>query len=253
MPNYQRGNAANIVVGAAALFVSNIDSQLLSSTRAGVTAPGSGAPNFVEGVSYKDVVSNTTGWTSLGYTSNGLELTFNPTFGEVAVDQLLDVARLFKSGMTVSMRTTLAEATLENLLLVLAQRGTVNRYGNFVSGQTTAATTISYTTAANTESTVAHGSYIDLMSGDLGDYPVERSLIAVGPSTMTSAALDNSSLPTGATTSDQRERVYLAYRVVNISNVTISAKRDTATMFDVEFRLLPDANGAYGKLVDRTY
>ena len=155
--------------------------------------------------------------------------------------------------MTVSLRTTLAEATLENLLLVLAQRGTLNRYGAFVGATNTATSIIYYTTVPNTEGSNAHGSYIDLMSGELGDYPVERSLIAVGPSTMTTGAMTGSSLPTGQGTTDQSERVYLAYRVVNISNVTISAKRDTATMFDVEFRLLPDVNGAYGKLIDRTY
>ena len=144
--SYQRGNAANIVVGAAALFVSNINTQTLSSLLPGTTAPGSGAPNFVQGVSYKDTLAANTSWTSLGYTSNGLELTFNPTFGEVAVDQLLDTARLFKSGMTVTLKTTLAEATLENFLLVLAQRGVVNRYGDFATGVTTG--TLGPTTAA---------------------------------------------------------------------------------------------------------
>lgn len=250
---YTRGNAANIVVGAAALFVSKIDSQLLTSARGGLVAPGSGAPDFTEGESYKDTVAGSNKWSSLGFTSNGIELTFNPTFGEVAVDQLLDVAKLFKSGMTVSLRTTLAEATLENFLLVLAQRGTTNRYGVFLTGQTTAWSLVSYTPVVNSESGTDHGSYIDLMSGELGDYPVERSLIAVGPSTMTTDAITNNSLPSGTGIKDQKERVYLAYRVVNISNVTISAKRDTATMFDVEFRLLPDTNGAYGKLIDRTY
>jgi hypothetical protein len=33
----------------------------------------------------------------------------------------------------------------------------------------------------------------------------------------------------------------------------VSAKRDSATAFEVSFRLLPDNNGAYGKIVDRSY
>jgi len=40
---------------------------------------------------------------------------------------------------------------------------------------------------------------------------------------------------------------------VSIDSVTVSAKRDAATSFEVSFRLLPDNNGAYGKIVDRSY
>jgi len=68
---------------------------------------------------------------------------------------------------------------------------------------------------------------------------MERGVIAVG------SAPD--------TTASNEERIYVAYRAVSIQNVTISNKRDSATMFDVEFRLLPDSNGAYGKIIDRTY
>ena len=250
MANYTRGDSTNIVVGAAALFLANVGKEL-SSLGAGGTAkvPGSGAPDFVEAISYKDTLSNSADFKNLGYTSNGLELTFNPSFGEVQVDQLLDVAKLFKSGMQVTLKTTLAEATLENFLLVLAQRGTVNRYGWTYSG-TQAATTVSYTAQINTEQGAAHGTFIDLMAGELGDFPVERSLVAIGP-----GVSGNATIPTLPSTSvtDQKERVYLAYRVINIANVTVAAKRDAATMFDVEFRLLPDSTGAYGKVVDRTF
>ena len=95
MANYQRGNAANIVVGAAALFVSQID-KLVDSTSFDPSKPGPGfnntiVPDFVLGTSYKDTLANaTTNWRNVGYTNNGLELTFNPTFGDVTVDQLLD-------------------------------------------------------------------------------------------------------------------------------------------------------------------
>jgi hypothetical protein len=257
MANYQRGTAANIVVGAAALFVSQID-KLVDSTSFDPSKPGPGfnntiVPDFVLGTSYKDTLANATAnWRNVGYTNNGLELTFNPTFGDVTVDQLLDVAKLYKSGMQVTLKTSLAEATLENLLFALAQRGSVDRYA--LSSTITPSVTISYTAMTNTESTTAtssaRGSYIDLYSGDLGDYPVERSLIAVGASTVGLAQTKNTG---GVDGNDQTERIYLAYRIVNISNVTVAAKRDSATMFDVEFRLLPDTNGAYGKIVDRTY
>jgi len=261
MANYQRGNANNIVVGAAALFVGGI-TNLVDSTsyNPALGAPGLDAakvPAFVAGTSYKDTLANATAglWRNIGYTNNGLELTFNPTFGDVTVDQLLDVAKLYKSGMQVTLKTSLAEATLENLLFALAQRGSVSRYA--VSSAITPSVTVTYTANTATETgtflsalTTVTDNYIDLFAGDLGDYPVERSLIAVGAATVGGGASGNTLTPTAT---DQTERVYIAYRVVNIANVTVAAKRDAATMFDVEFRLLPDANGAYGKIVDRTY
>jgi hypothetical protein len=49
------------------------------------------------------------------------------------------------------------------------------------------------------------------------------------------------------------ERIYTAFRVLSIESVTVSSKRDEASMFDVSFRLLPDKHGFYGQIVDRTY
>lgn len=233
---YTRGSNANVIVGAAALFVSNYGQSITNST----------IPVAVTGESYKESLAlrYTTNVRNIGYTNNGVELTFNPTFGDVTVDQLLDVAKLYKSGMTVTLKTTLAEATLENLLIAIAQKN-----GTATGATGTAAWTetvaLTGTATATVAATVAAGAYIDLLSGDLGDYPVERSLVAVGPGTSV----------TGVTTSttDQKERIYVAYRAVSITNVTVSAKRDAATAFDVEFRLLPDDTGSYGKIVDRTY
>jgi hypothetical protein len=235
---YTRGNSSNIIVGAAAIFVSREANGLGDSVT-------SKLPGTVVNESYKTTLEdrNKSVVRNVGYTSNGLDLTFTPTFGDVQVDQLLDTARLFKSGMTVTLRTSLAEGTLENLLMAITQKySTVNgTAAGAVSwsdtGATGAVTTTNgtVTAAGNTSS-----GYLDILSGDLGEYPVERGLIAVGPGVVTS---------TNATL----ERVYVAYKAVSIQNVTVSAKRDAATMFDVEFRLLPDANGAYGKIIDRTY
>lgn len=261
MANYTRGNANNIVVGAAALFVGGItnlvDSTMFSGTLSSPGFPTANVPAFVAGTSYKDTLATVpTAWRNIGYTNNGLELTFNPTFGDVTVDQLLDVAKLYKSGMQVTLKTSLAEATLENLLFALAQRGSVNRYA-VSSAITVPSVTVTYTPATlsetglfNAVTTTTTDTYIDLFAGDLGDYPVERSLIAVGAATVGTGASGNTITPSAT---DSTERIYIAYRVVNIANVTVAAKRDAATMFDVEFRLLPDANGAYGKIVDRTY
>jgi hypothetical protein len=208
---YTRGTSSDIIVGAAALF-----------TAESTLTPGT-VPAFVSDESFKETLSNTTniaaGIDNVGYTSNGIEITFQPDFGEVQVDQILDVAKLYKQGMQVTLATSFAEATLENLLFSIAGQS------DDLSG---------------TKSSSA-GRTLNLASGDIGECPVERALIAVGPGTGDCAD------------SDSIERVYVAYRALSIENVTVSAKRDTATMFDVTFRLLPeDTSGSYGKIIDRT-
>ena len=242
---YTRGTATNIVVGAAALFVTKSGQTIGDSTTA--VGAANGLPATVADESYKTTLTDRWGTkvSNVGYTSNGLDLTFTPTFGDVQVDQLLDTARLFKSGMTVTLRTSLAEATLENLLMAITQKdatvSTAGVLGSTISSWSDGGVTTPLTTTATLTTPAANTSskYIDILSGELGDYPVERGVIAVGASVNT--------------TVDDEERIYVAYRAVSIQNVTVSSKRDSATMFDVEFRLLPDAQGAYGKIIDRTY
>jgi hypothetical protein len=201
---YTRGSSNNIIVGAAALF----------THEAGVLTDLA-LPAYAEDVSYKTTLSNDPDFRNVGYTMNGLEIQFQPDFGEVAVDQVLDVAKLFKQGMQVNLNTTFAESTLENLLFALAGKDA-------------------------DLSSVAGNPTLNLSAGDIGECPVERGLVAVGPGTGECAA------------SDQLERVYVAYRALSIESVTVSAKRDEATMFEVSFRLLPNDDASYGKIVDRT-
>jgi hypothetical protein len=207
---YSRGTSSNIIVGAAALFVA--DTTLTPST----------LESFVADESFRDTLADDATYTNVGYTMNGLELQFQPDFGEVQVDQILDVAKLYKQGMQVNLATAFAEATLENLLLALA-------YSDSKLGLPSAKNT-------------SNGQALDLSAGDIGECPVERGIVAVGPGTGDCAD------------SAYVERVYSAYRALSIENVTVSAKRDEASMFEVSFRLLPeDASGSYGKIVDRTW
>jgi hypothetical protein len=200
---YTRGSSNDIIVGAAALFTYE-DGALADADM----------PAYVAGDSYKDTLADEADFRNVGYTMNGLEIQFQPDFGEVAVDQVLDVAKLFKQGMQVNLNTTFAESTLENLLFALAgQEGDL--------------------------STVSNNPTLNLSAGDIGDVPVERGLVAVGPGTGNAAI--------------NVERVYVAYRALSIESVSVSAKRDEATMFEVSFRLLPNDNASYGKIVDRTY
>jgi hypothetical protein len=175
----------------------------------------------VDNVSYKDTLEGDSDFRNVGYTMNGLELQFQPDFGEVRVDQVLDVAKLYKQGMQVNLNTTFAESTLENLLFALA--GKDDDLDPAASGEFAAGNDV-----------------MRLSAGDIGECPVERGLVAVGPGTGDCEVGSN------------LERIYVGYRALSIENVTVSAKRDEATMFEVSFRLLPNDDASYGKIVDRT-
>jgi hypothetical protein len=205
---YTRGSSNNIIVGAAALFTHDL----------GVLTDA-GLPAYEAGQSFRESLTDDSDFTNVGYTMNGLEIQFQPDFGEVQVDQVLDVAKLFKQGMQVNLNTAFAEATLENLLFSLAAKDTdLAAYNTAGAGSTS----------------------LNLSAGDIGECPVERGLVAVGPGT--------GDCEIGSSI----ERIYVAYRALSIESVTVSAKRDEATMFEVSFRLLPNDNGSYGRIIDRT-
>lgn len=213
---YTIGDSKQIIVGAAALFVNVAGSELVAST----------LPKFVAGKAYAETLAGDAGFRNVGFTSNGLEMQFQPDFGEVQVDQILDSAKLFKQGMQVNLTTSFAEATLENLLIAIAAPAS-----DLVTGTSSAPGVVG--TGATTTT-------LNLSSGKLGECPVERGLVAVGPGTG------------DCTAANGKERIYVAFRSLSMDSVTVSAKRDTATTFEVSFRLLPNGTGSYGHLVDRT-
>jgi hypothetical protein len=220
-----KGNAKNILVGASPLFISNTD-----VTVAGYEAnaePGAGDYAFESGVSFTDTlndidqVAGTFGYRNVGFTNNGLQVTYNPSYGSVTVDQLLDTAKLFKESMEVMIATEMAEGTLENVLTVFGQgSGTLNSTGTGL-------------TAVDK---------LGLAGGALGEQPTERQLIAVG------------NAPTSEAT--KTERVYYARRVLSVQQSQFSLARNAASTFPVSFRLLPSGDSThagqeYGFIVDR--
>jgi hypothetical protein len=80
---------------------------------------------------------------------------------KLQVDQVLDVAKLYKQGMQVNLATAFAEATLENLLIVF---GIVKDQRYLVQQS-------------------AGNAALNLSAGDIGECPVERGIVAVGPGT----------------------------------------------------------------------
>jgi hypothetical protein len=219
------GNAKNILVGASPLFISNVD--VTDADYVQNAEPGAGDFAYESGISFTktlndiDQVAGTFGYRNVGYTNNGLQVTYNPSYGSVTVDQLLDTAKLFKESMEVMIATEMAEGTLENVLAVFGQRSTtLNSTGTGIGAQ----------------------DKLGLAGGALGEAPTERQLIAVGQA------------PTAEATAT--ERVYYARRVLSVQQSQFSLARNAASTFPVTFRLLPSGDSAnagqeYGFIVDR--
>lgn len=230
-------NAKNILVGASPLFLSAKD-----STQTGYVEnmePGSYTA-FANGTSFTDTLNAASAWRNVGYTNNGLQITYNPTYGSVTVDQLLDTAKLFKESMEVMIATEMTEGTLENVLAVFGQGGKADHTGD-ISATNTLQTETNYTAG-----TAGGKRTLGLAAGALGVAPVERQLIAVGQSPTT----------TDGSNSKSTERVYYARRVLSVQQSQFSLARNNPTTFPVTFRLLPDGNTAYagqeyGKIIDR--
>jgi hypothetical protein len=237
------GNAKNILVGASPLFISNTDSTDTANYVEN-SEPGSTGRAFVSGTSYTNTLNAIdTGafyYRNVGYTNNGLQITYNPTYGSVTVDQLLDTAKLFKESMEVMIMTEMAEGTLENLLAVFGQPGD-NANSSALSATETLTTEAGFTTG-----TADKKRTLGLAAGALGIAPTERQLIAVGQAPSTSDGTNNKST----------ERVYYARRVLSVQQSQFSLARNAATTFPVTFRLLPSGESAYagqeyGKIIDR--
>jgi len=236
------GNARNILVGASPLFLSVTDitsADYVASAPAGTlnafaanknkTVPAfKAATSYTDSLNAVDVTTAATGATApaldtkgafyrnVGYTNNGLQVTYNPSYGSVTVDQLLDTAKLFKESMEVMIATEMAEGTLENVLAVFGQKSDTLTDSNKKLG---------------------------IAGGALGEAPTERQLIAVGQA------------PTSAAES-ATERVYYARRVLSVQQSQFSLARNAASTFPVTFRLLPSGDSAhagqeYGFIVDR--
>jgi len=252
-------NAKNIIVGAAVVYAGKAGEE---NDRINVTAPNVSAqiPGNVSPVANGN-------WYHLGYTMEGVTLNIEPTYNDVMVDQLLDTARLFKTSQRVTVATSLTEATLENLYVAIgaATGGNSDFQSNFLGGTenlvASADGSVNVTTLS-ASSVFANGSasttvgqvqnLLHLNGGSLGISPVERSVCFVG-SAPTQVAEN-------AGANKKAERIYMLYRAVSVEAVGVGVRRDDATVFPVNFRVMPstqndapDGNAAYGKILDRVF
>jgi len=220
------GNAKNILVGASPLFISNIDitegSAYKENAEPGSTDAGAYSSSASYTTTLNGIDSGAFYYRNVGFTNNGLQITYNPTYDSVTVDQLLDTAKLFKSAMEVMIATEMSEGTLSNVLVVFGQG--------------------SDTLTSPTTGTQNGNDVLALAGGSLGEAPTERQLIAVGQAPTVDAP--------------NTERVYYARRVLSVQQSQFSLARTTPTTFPVTFRLLPDASKVgqeYGLIIDRAW
>ena len=233
-------SAKNILVGASPLYISTSDSTV-TGYKENLLDRATGGISFTARAKATAALDASSDVRNVGFTNNGLQITYNPTYDSVTVDQLLDTAKLFKSAMEVMIATEMSEGTLENVLVVFGQGGaTLTKQG--VSG----AATDDYPTKGATgadDKTLTLG----LEAGSLGIAPTERQLFAIGQA-------PTLAVTSGADVDATAERVYYARRVLSVQQSQFSLARNAATTFPVTFRLLPDANysgSEYGKIIDR--
>lgn len=201
MANYSH---KNVIVGAAAVYISVLDSTVQETTQGAGDGwigadgrEGPALPTFTPNQKAEVAFDASNDWRSAGYTTDGVEVSYEPDYGEVTVDQALDSVKMFKQGMRVAVNTTLSEATLENLLVAWGQQS----------------------------STLDGDDSLAIAQGELGDDPVERALAFVGPA------------PRG-TGNEKRERVYHLRRSLQVESSAHSLSRADATTFPVSFRCM---------------
>lgn len=200
-------DAKNIIQGGATIFLGTTENTIIAFPATANNASAATAP---------------AGFSEVGYTSEGLDISIEPDYLDVEVDQLLDSAALFKTMQKVSISTSFTEATLNNLAFVLGQKDST------ISGSAPSA-------AGDTRNLTIQG-------GSLGSAPVERSFLAVGVAPRQAGSIN-------------AERVYYVPRVISVETVTTAVKRNEASTFPVTFRALPGTTVGeeYGKIVDRHY
>lgn len=202
----------NIIVGAGRLYIAEYGS-------GGPVA----LPSFnTTGGSIRGDFEAAADWREVGFTSEGAEIGYDPTYTDVMVDQYKDAARLFLESETFTLSTTLVEGTLANLIVAWG-RST----DNLVTGDP-----------------LGDGSTATKFSLGVGpDCPEQYTVAIVGPAA-------------GCPEGTNIERIYYAPRVVSVEGSTHTLSRTGETVFPVSFRVLPDDTRAegeeYGEIVDRT-
>lgn len=215
-------NSSNIVVGDGRLFV----------------APGTGntggSANSYAGFDGDITVNGENSSFYVGATQNGVSLAWTPTMVDIEVDQLGDAARVIVNKVQVMIKTTLAEATLDNLAIAW-------NYNYSVGSLSTV--TVSAATGSGEVSTLQGGTSGQLNIGIPSTYAKERFVRINGVA--------------AGTTSDNNVvyRTYRNTRCIQYNASEFSMQRADNQKYAVEFRVLPDTQYTgkeYGYITDST-
>lgn len=217
-------NTKKIIHGAAAIFYS-----VKSSLDVGWESVA--LPAYAAGNSFQKDLEAAPAWHHVGLTTEGVDVEYSPEFKDVEVDQLLDAAEIYKTKQTVTVTTTLVEASLEHLLFVWGMSEAQIKTGTGFGGATLP----------------VGDKELGIYEGALGESPVERQLAFVGPG-------DRST----ATAGKRVERVYHLRRVLQVEASSHGLKRAEETVFPASFRCLPDPSASfvgagYGTVRERSY
>lgn len=158
----------------------------------------------------------------IGATQGGVEISWEPDMVDIEIDQYGDAAKVIQSKVKVMLKTTLAEATLNNLAIAWSYDREDDGADILVNND-----------GANTKT---------FMFGSQSVYPYEYALQIVGNAP-------------GSTASVTKTRKFNTKRAVSFESSMISMKRAEATMFAVSFRILPnpaDTGYEYGKIIDQS-
>lgn len=194
MPGANTVTTANIVVGEAEVKIGNSNTSM--------------------------TLNDFNNLTSVGGTQNGVEISWEPDMVDIEVDQFGDAAKIIQSKVKVMLKTTMAEATLNNLAHAWNYDSNVG--GDDIKNNNDGANTRTF------------------LFGVQNVYPYEKALQIVGNAP-------------GSDATTTKVRKFNTKRAISMESSTISMKRAEATTFAVGFRILPvssDVNYEYGKIID---
>ena len=160
-------------------------------------------------------------FSDLGATQNGVEISWEPDMVDIEIDQFGDAARIVQSKVKVMVKTTLAEATLNNLALAW----------NYDSVGAT--DVVSNNDGSNTKT---------FLFGAQTVFPYEKAIVITGTAPNSAAG-------------GVKTRKFYTKRAISMDASNITMKRAEASVFAVGFRILPkveDTGYEYGKIVDQT-
>ena len=191
-------NVVNLVQGPATVYIGDF----------GATEPANAAVNATPQAS---------AWTDVGGTTDGCEISINQEYKELEVDQVVDIPgrRLVKRDMSV--KTNLAEPTLQNLLYALndVNGGSLGASGTGFSG------------------------YYEPAFTDSATQPTYRAVILHGWA------------PGSGANNQSKRRMVILRKVLSSDNVEFAYKKEDQTVFSVTWSVHYVSNSiAPFKIVD---